>query len=285
MLELFEGVSLAAFAAGNRRIIKAVKARTTKPAEPTPDPCEHPDHKKNPDHAEHCASHPKPVEPPADEPNRFKVWAPRAGWTAGGLFLFGRVLWSAVAPYIPVTLATAVVLWVLVALVMGQQQDAEPVVEHQADDSTESAAPAPVATVQAPADTVAAVTLTKADHTAPAPTEADRARFAEALLRTVEYTVSTAKAQGRPGVHLSTLAEVVRRAGATGPVNDDRMAALLASLRVPVTGLTLGPKTARINRRGVRFDQLSEALGRAPRQDPATAAATAADRTPAESIA
>ncbi|WP_153472191.1 hypothetical protein [Streptomyces kaniharaensis] len=139
MRELFEGVSLAAFARGNRRIIAAVKARSTV-AEP--DPCKHPDHKK-PAHAEHCASHPAPKATPADTEQTehpFVTWAKRIGGAAGVLVL----LWPMVGKWVPTVGAGTVTLWVLAALVMGQEQ--------AADDSAEKAGPAATADSSPEAD-------------------------------------------------------------------------------------------------------------------------------------
>lgn len=261
------GVSLTTFARGNRRMLAAVKARRAQRAKQAKKAA-----RKAAEKAQKAQKAQKPGEKPGEQPDSpaaetrrtVPVWE-RVAWSAGGVFL----LWPTIGPAVPVTLGTLVAVWVVAALIAGQEEESGP-----ADTATDSPVP------DADADTAQ-----KGDRAAPAaPTEADRARFAEALLRTVEYAVSTAKAEGRTGVHLSTLAQAIHATGAALPT-DDQLAALLPSLGVPVTGLTLGPKTARINRRGVRFDQLSEALGRTPRQDPATAAAMAVDLTAAGSVA
>lgn len=107
-----QGVSLASFAAGNRRIIAAVKARS---ADAEPDPCEHPDHKK-PSHAAHCASHPTPQAPADNTENPFLTWSKRIGGAICVLVL----LWPLVGRWLPTVGAVAGLLWVLVALVAGQ---------------------------------------------------------------------------------------------------------------------------------------------------------------------
>jgi len=123
-MRYLEGVSLPAFARGNRRIIAAMKARS---ADAEPDPCGHPDHKK-PSHAAHCASHPTPQAPAAAE-HPFVTWAKRIGGTAGVLVL----LWPLVGRWLPTVLAVAVTLWVLIALVAGQQQPQEDQVDASAE--------------------------------------------------------------------------------------------------------------------------------------------------------
>jgi hypothetical protein len=116
-MRYLEGVNLRAFAAGNRRIITAVKARATTVE---PDPCKHPDHKK-PSHAEHCASHPAPKAPLADAEHPFVTWAKRLGGTAGVLVL----LWPMVGKWLPTATAGSLTLWVLAALVAGQDRPAD----------------------------------------------------------------------------------------------------------------------------------------------------------------
>jgi hypothetical protein len=107
-----KGVNLATFAAGNRRIVAAIKARNT---EPGPEPCEHPEHKR-PSHAEHCASHPAAKAEQGDVKRPFVMWAWRAGGTAGVLWLF----WPLVGAWLPTAVTVSVLLWVLAALVAGQ---------------------------------------------------------------------------------------------------------------------------------------------------------------------
>jgi len=108
-----KGANLGAVIRGHRRIVAAIKARTT---EPEPEPCEHPEHKK-PSHAEHCASHPaaKDVEP-SEHP--FLTWVKRAGGTGAVLVL----LWPLVGAWLPTTVTVSVLLWVLAALIAGQAQ-------------------------------------------------------------------------------------------------------------------------------------------------------------------
>jgi hypothetical protein len=254
------GVSLENFARGNRRMLAAVKARRTQRAKQVKKAA-----RKAAEKAQKSAKPGEKPDPPAAEPRRTTpVWE-RAAWAAGGVFL----LWPTIGPAVPVTLGTFVAVWVVAALIAGQAD---------ADGTADTATEAPVPD----GGTVPAETPGSGPA---APSVAELVRFGEALLRTVEYAVFAAHADGRPGVHLSTLAEVLRAAGVTTLPTEDLLADRLASLRVPVGPLTLGPKAARINRRGVRFDALSKVLGRTPRQDPATAATMASDRTPAESVA
>lgn len=149
--EILAGVSVAAFARGNRRIIAAAKGRSAAP----PDPCTHPEHQK-PTHAEHCASHPTPVAP-ADEPHPFKVWALRIVGTAAALY----VLWPLVGRWAPTTLAVTATAWTLAALILGQETGSP----------EDSKKPAPDAGHDAQAE--------RTGPTAPAPADA---RHAVALL-------------------------------------------------------------------------------------------------------
>ncbi|MFJ2579985.1 hypothetical protein [Kitasatospora aureofaciens] len=168
MREIFEGVSLPAFARGNRRIIAAVKARTSTPE---PDPCGHPDHKKNPTHAEHCPSHPAPKTsaPAEDAEHPFLTWAKRIGGTVGALVL----LWPIVGKWVPTVAGGSLALWVIAALIAGQADPAaEPATDgdDQADDddqpeegSKDEPDQAPAATVPTPADARRAVAVLGAD--------------------------------------------------------------------------------------------------------------------------
>ncbi|MEE1781501.1 hypothetical protein PUR71_00885 [Streptomyces sp. SP17BM10] len=171
MRELLEGVSLATFAAGNRRIIKAVKARTTTPE---PEPCTHPDHKKNPTHAEHCPSHPAPQQPTApaeDVEHPFVTWSKRAGGTVAALVL----LWPIVGKWVPTVVGGSLALWVIAALIAGQPDpSADPATggDDQADDDApedddnqaeeepeEEPDQTPAATLPTPADARLAVAV------------------------------------------------------------------------------------------------------------------------------
>lgn len=129
MRELAEGVTLAAFATGNRRIIKALKART---AAPEPNQCEHPDHKKEPSHAEHCPNHPAPQQEtiPAEHP--FLAWVKRVGGTIGALVL----LWPIVGKWVPAVAGGGLAIWVIAALIAGQTA---PSTENTAEDDAQTA--------------------------------------------------------------------------------------------------------------------------------------------------
>ncbi|MFD5468241.1 hypothetical protein ACFWIQ_36345 [Kitasatospora sp. NPDC127059] len=96
------------------------------------------------------------------------------------------------------------------------------------------------------------------------PDPADAARRAERLRLWVEGEVFAARHEGRTGIHLSQLIAAYHEQGGSRPLTEDELASLLGDLGVPVGPLTLGPKNARVNRRGVRYDRLTEALGREP---------------------
>lgn len=161
--ELLDGVSFHAFAMGNRRIIRAVKARTAKPEPAKPDPCEHPDHTKNPAHADHCPSHPapqKPATPPEDAEHPFLAWAKWAGGTIGVLIL----LWPMIGKWVPTAAVVTLTLWVITALIAGQTDpDAEATKESAetpaAEAPQERPTPPTAPTVPTPADARRAVAL------------------------------------------------------------------------------------------------------------------------------
>lgn len=157
MRELFEGVSLAAFAAGNQRIVKAAKAGITKSK---PEPCTHQSHKN--DHAEHCASHPASKQDTAaadDAEHPFVTWAKRAGGTVAVLVL----LWPMVGKWVPTVAGVGLGLWVIAALILGQPGAEAGAEEEFAEDDDEEVEEepeqAPAATAPTPADARLAVAV------------------------------------------------------------------------------------------------------------------------------
>lgn len=243
MRELLEGISLKAFAAGNRRIITAVKARSSVTE---PDPCGHPDHKK-PSHAEHCASHPTPVVP-ADTGHPFVTRAKRLGGgvatVVGVLWLF----WPTIHRWVPTVFAGAVTLWVIAAVVAGQ--------ERPADDTAGKTAPAPVA--------------------APAPEDDDQeddeiqdAPPADTLYALIRHVAGLSD-QGT-AAHLSQILEEGEKRGLLGGWEVADLSDHLADLGLPVVEKK---KLTFSRRQRVRSAVLLAAL---PEADPAPVPAVAGD--------
>lgn len=220
-----KGANLGAVVRGHRRIVAAIKARTT---EPEPEPCEHPDHKKQAKHAEHCPSHPAPkVAEPAQNP--YLTWAKRGGVTIGVLVF----LWPLVGAWLPTTVSVTALLWVLAALVAGQgqpeveaaPQQPEGATAEQADDDGEFI-----------------------DLEPPAP-------VLYALVRHVAATSDQGTA-----AHLDDLlAEGQRRGLFGGWEKADLKAHLTEDLRLPVEELKLHFRRRQRVRLGVRLKALPEA--------------------------
>jgi hypothetical protein len=238
MRDLLAGASVKAVIRGNRRLLAAIKARG---AVAEPDPCEHPDHKK-PTHAQHCASHPTP-KAPADDEHPFVTWAKRVGGAVGVLFL----LWPLVGKWLPTVAAGTVTLWVLAALIAGQERPAE----------------APSGTAQ-PAD-ASLPTTTSQDDDAEEFIQADPSP--DVLWALVRHTAGLTK-QGT-AAHLSAVLEEGQRRGQFGGWRTPDLADLLASLGVPVVEgkkLTVGGRDR--NRQAVLLAAL-------PQADPAPVPAVA----------
>jgi hypothetical protein len=237
MRELLQGVSLKAVARGNRRIISAVKARSTV-AEP--DPCGHPDHKK-PSHAEHCASHPAPQAPADVAEHPFVTWAKRIGSTAGVLFL----LWPLVGKWLPTAAAGGLTLWVLAALVAGQ--------ERPATSSAEKSSPAKP-------DDASAVDGQEDDEIQDAP-------LAATLYALIRHVAGLTK-QGT-AAHLSQVLEEGERRSLLGGWEVADLSDHLTSLGVPVVEkkkLTVG---------GRDYTRMAVLLAALPQTDPAPVPAVA----------
>ncbi|MFH8387680.1 hypothetical protein ACH4E7_43520 [Kitasatospora sp. NPDC018058] len=200
----------------------------------------------------------------------------RAGDAAGAaalmLIVGGPLIWSLARPWVQPAIGLLIGAWWIAALIHAPAPGkAAPAGDEQAP------AADPDGTPEGGADNTHEDAPEDAKAGDPDPSPADLARSAGRLRLWVEGEVFAAKAEGRPGVHLSQLVTAYREQGGQAPVDEDLFAARLAALGVPVGPLTLGPKTARINRRGVRFDQLSTALGREPHRPPRLAL----DNTPA----
>lgn len=230
MRELFEGVNLATFAAGNRRIIAAVTRATV--AEP--DPCGHPDHKK-PSHTEHCPSHPEPktAAPAEDTEHPFLTWAKRVGGTAAALVL----LWPIVGKWMPTMAGGSLALWLIAALIAGQ------------------ADPTPDKAEQAPADGA------NTDPAAPADGADEWIQDSppEAVLwALIRHTAALTK-QGT-AAHLQAIVDEARRRGEMTDWTVSDLAEELASYGVPVVEqkkLTIGGRS--VNRSAVLVAALPEA--------------------------
>lgn len=220
-----KGANLGAVVRGHRRIVAAVKART---AEPEPEPCEHPEHKK-PSHAEHCASHPAAKDVEVSE-HPFLTWVKRAGGTIAVLVL----LWPLVGAWLPTTVTVTALLWVLAALIAGQAQP-------ETDAAAETQAEAPPATG---ADDDGELI----DLEPPAP-------VLYALIRHVAATSDQGTA-----AHLDdVLAEGQRRGLFGGWEKADLKAHLTEDLGLPVEELKLTFKRRQRVRLGVRLKALPEA--------------------------
>lgn len=221
-----KGANLGAVVRGHRRIVAAIKART---AEPEPEPCEHPEHKKKPEHADQCPSHSAPKADEASE-HPFLAWVKRAGGTIAVLVL----LWPLVGAWLPTVVTVTALLWVLAALVAGQ---AQPETEAAAEARQTEAPPA------APADDGELI-----DEEPPLPV----------LLALIRHVAATSD-QGTAAHLDDVLAEGQKRGLFGGWEKADLKAHLTDDLGLPVEELKLHFRRRQRVRLGVRLKALPEA--------------------------
>ncbi|MFD8636591.1 hypothetical protein [Streptomyces sp. NPDC059533] len=228
-MRYLDGVSLDAFGRGNRRMLAPVLAWAKEPvAVPVPEA------------RPKAAEGEKPAkDSPAGKPEktpepkmRRRIGVRHLGYAAGGAFF----LWPVVGGWVPTVLTTAPAVWVVAALIAGQQGDHGPGAE--GDDDQEQ-----------PQDAE--------------PGEADRGT---ALLLHVLTGLSDAEATKRAGVHLDVLlASAVKR----GLLDEGTEVADLRTW-VESTGLPTVDKLGMriegkpVTRVGVRVDAATAALGMTP---------------------
>jgi hypothetical protein len=236
------GVSLRSFAVGNRRLITGAKKMLRKSE---PDPCQHPEHKK-PQHAEHCSAHPAPKTAAAGTSlkeraaKRAQEWGP---WL-GGAAIIVYVWHHQITRWVPVFLTTFVTLWVLAALVAGQERPA---------DAT-AGAPA------APTDASHEADDDQDDEIQDAPADAT-------LYALIRHVAGLTK-QGT-AAHLSQVLEQGEKRGLLGGWEVADLSDHLTSLGVPVVEkkkLTVG---------GRDYTRMAVLLTALPEADPATVPAVA----------
>ncbi|MCJ0875229.1 hypothetical protein [Streptomyces sp. AP-93] len=266
-MRYLEGVSLEAFGRGNRRMLAPVLAWAKEPV-PVPVPEAGAEGPK----AAEAAEGEKPVKgAPAGKPEktpkmRRRVGVRHLGYAAGGAFF----LWPVVGGWVPTVLTTVPAVWVVVALVAGQQGEDDPGAEGDGDQ-------------EQPQDAETA--------------EADRGT---ALLLHVVGALAEAEGAGRAGVHLDVVLDSAAAAGLLPQGTE------LSVLRTWVEGcgLPVEPKLGMriegkpVTRVGLRVDAATTALGMAPaallaarsqapvqtRGETPAAAAAAPARVPAQAV-
>lgn len=238
------GVNLAAFARGNRRLITGAKKMLRKSE---PDPCQHPEHKK-PQHAEHCSAHPAPKTAATGTSlkeragKRAEEWGP---WL-GGAAIIVYVWHHQITRWVPVFLTTFVTLWVLAALVAGQ--------ERPAGATASAAAPVVDASLEADDD--------QDDEIQDAPADAT-------LYALIRHVAGFTK-QGT-AAHLSQVLEEGEKRGLLGGWEVEDLREHLTALGVPVVEkkkLTVG---------GLDRTRMAVLLAALPADDPAPVPAVASD--------
>ncbi len=236
------GVNLAAFARGNRRLITGAKTMLSRSE---PDSCQHPEHKK-PQHAEHCSAHPAPKTAAGTSlkeraGKQVEEWGP---WL-GGAAIIVYVWHHQITRWVPVFLTTFVTLWVVAALVAGQ--------ERSAGATTDTAAPAADASPEADEQD---------DEIQEAPADAT-------LYALIRHVAGFTK-QGT-AAHLSQVLEEGEKRGLLGGWEVEDLREHLTSLGVPVVEkkkLTVG---------GLDRTRMAVLLAALPADDPAPVPAVASD--------
>ncbi|MGI5451409.1 hypothetical protein ACQEVM_37755 [Streptomyces sp. CA-243310] len=276
-MRYLEGISLDAFGRGNRRMLAPVLAWAKEPvAVPVPEAAtEGPKAAEGEKPAKDSPAR-KPEKAPLPKTRR-RIGVRHLGYAAGGAFL----LWPVVGGWAPTVLTTAPAVWVVAALIAGQQDDHDHDPDAEGDDDQEQ-----------PQNAEAA--------------EADRGT---ALLLHVMTALSAAESSRRTGVHLDVvLASAVTRGllpegtelstfrgwvETCGLPTVDKLGMRIAGspvtrvgLRVDATTAALGmTPTALLTARSQALVQGSEEAPAAAVQTPALVPAQAVGERPAETAA
>ncbi|MCY0923452.1 MULTISPECIES: hypothetical protein [unclassified Streptomyces] len=229
-MRYLEGISLDAFGRGNRRMLAPVLAWAK---EPVPVPVAAAEGPKAAEGEKPAKGSParKPEKTPEPKTRR-RIGARHLGYAAGGAFL----LWPVVGGWVPTVLTTAPAVWVVAALIAGQQDDHDAGAE--GDDDQEQ----------------------------PQAGEAGEADRGTALLLHVVGALAEAEAARRAGVHLDVVLDSAAAAGLLPQGTE------LSVLRTWVEGcgLPVEPKLGMriegkpVTRVGLRVDAATTALGMAP---------------------
>lgn len=231
-MRYLEGISLDAFGRGNRRMLAPVLAWAKEPvAVPVPEAAaEEPKTAEGEKPAK--GSPAKKAEKTPEPTTRRRIGVRHLGYAAGGAFF----LWPVVGGWVPTVLTTAPAVWVMAALIAGQQDDHDPGAE--GDDDQEQ----------------------------PQDTEMGEADRGTALLLHVVGALAEAEAARRTGVHLDVVLDSAAAAGLLPQGTE------LSVLRTWVEGcgLPVEPKLGMriegkpVTRVGLRVDAATTALGMAP---------------------
>lgn len=231
-MRCLEGISLDAFGRGNRRMLAPVLAWAKEPvAVPVPEAATEGPKAAEGEKPAKGSPAGKPEKTPEPKTRR-RIGVRHLGYAAGGAFF----LWPVVGGWVPTVLTTAPVVWVVAALIAGQQGDHDPGAE--GDDDQEQ----------------------------PQDAEAGEADRGTALLLHVLTALSDAEFSKRKGVHLDAVlsSAVAARLLAEGTEVAD-LRGWVESTGLPTVdklGMRIdGQPTTRV---GLRVDAVTEALGMSP---------------------
>ncbi|WP_371681595.1 hypothetical protein [Streptomyces sp. NBC_01276] len=232
-MRYLDGISLDAFGRGNRRMLAPVLAWAKEPVPvPVPVPEAAAEGPKAAEGEKPAKGSPAKKAEKTPEPKmRRRIGVRHLGYAAGGAFF----LWPVVGGWVPTVLTTAPAVWVVAALIAGQQGDQDPGAE--GDDDQEQ-----------PQE------------------EAGGADRGTALLLHVVGALAEAEAAGRVGLHLDV---VLASAVAAGLLAEGTEQGEFRTW-VERAGLPTADKVGyRINgtpttRVGLRLDAATEALGMSP---------------------
>lgn len=240
-MRYLEGISLDAFGRGNRRMLAPVLAWAKEPvAVPVPEAAaEEPKAAEGEKPAKGSPAR-KPEKTPEPKTRR-RVGVRHLGYAAGGAFF----LWPVVGGWVPTVLTTAPAVWVVAALIAGQQGDHNPGAEDEDEDDDQEHDDQEVP-----------------EEKAPAPD-----RGMELLLHVIR-DLSDAEFSKRAGVHLDVLLDSAVAAGHVPEGTEQtEFRAWLEAAGLPIEdklGMRIEGKP--VTRVGVRIDAATRALGMTPTQ-------------------
>ncbi|MFI1452129.1 hypothetical protein [Streptomyces virginiae] len=225
-MRYLEGISLDAFGRGNRRMLAPVLAWAKEPvAVPVPEAAA--GEPKEAEGEKPAKGSPARNPEKAPEPKmRRRIGVRHLGYAAGGAFF----LWPVVGGWVPTVLTTAPAVWVVAALIAGQQGDHDPGAEGD-------------------------------DQGQPQDAEADRGT---ALLLHVVGALAEAEGNGRAGVHLDVVLDSVPAGLLPEGTEVGEFRKWVESCGLPTKELGMRINKKSVTRVGVRVDAATTALGMSP---------------------